>query len=112
MAKYEFEWNDEQAAMMLAGVLKLEDVAVMHEHHEFFGQVVKEIREQKPQPLPTKTLAVIKSEATGHQYILLGITQAGIQNWYGPFDGTNLGAWVDTSELPSTFKVLFEGVDL
>lgn len=57
MAKYEFEWTDEQAQAVQELLVK------RAEHGEgrlFFSNVAQTIEAQKPVPLPTKIGAVVR----------------------------------------------------
>lgn len=111
MAKYEFEWTDEQAEMIQGFMLS--PAAQEGIRYLLYRSVAQRIEEQKPIPLPTKRLAMIRGKASGLEFVVLSCTRVdGGADWYGPVNGNNLGGWVEREELPTDFEVLFEGVDL
>lgn len=111
MSRYEFEWDDKQAQAVQDVLMTKAESAT--EGRLFFNNVAQRIEEQKPAPLPTKRLAMIREKGSGLEYVVLSCTRAdGRPDWYGPVDGLNIGGWVDPEELPKDFEVLFEGVDL
>jgi hypothetical protein len=106
MAKYEFEWTDEQAEEMQLLLVAAADNAPGG--RLFFSNVAQRIEEQKPVPLPTKTGAVINFG--GNRYVLVSPNQAlwARLRQMGEFDGLRA-----PSDMPlSGFIVEYEGVDL
>lgn len=102
MAKYEFEWNDEQAqAVQDVLMAKAESAS---EGRLFFSNVAQTIETQKPVPLPTKIGAIIRGKvgpgSSERTFVCSG-------NGWMEDDG-------DAYTVPPirTWTVLFEGVDL
>jgi hypothetical protein len=102
MAKYEFEWTDEQAQ----GLQELLSAAADNapDGRLFFSNVAQRIEEQKPVPLPTKIGAIIRGKvgpgSSERTFVCSG-------NGWMEDDG-------DAYTVPPirTWTVLFEGVDL
>ena len=117
MAKYEFEWNDEQAQAVQDVLLAKAESAT--EGRLFFNNVAQRIEAQRPIPLPTKLGAVIRTTGPeGHTHVgriatrmQPGRTDGGMA-WVisdGPMDAYWLSDYTLTG---LRFEVLFEGVDL
>lgn len=117
MAKYEFEWTDEQAEAVQKLLIDRDESA--SGGRLFFSNVAQRIEEQKPLPLPTKLGAVIRTlgpadySHTGRIATLMqpGRTDGG-PAWVAS-DGPMDAYWLGIHQLEGLrFEVLFEGVDL
>lgn len=111
MAKYEFEWSDEQAACVQDALAKDGRLTT--------SNVAQRIEEQKPVPLPTKLGAVIRALGPAdytHSGRIATLMQPGRTDggpaWVAS-DGPMDAYWLGIHQLEGLrFEVLFEGVDL
>lgn len=64
MAKYEFEWTDEQAAEMAEVLTAYHQEKTFAGGETFWSRTAAKIEAQRPVPLPTKIGAVIRGKVS------------------------------------------------